>query len=50
MSTQPLHISVSMVTVVELESNGCIDDVIHDKVINIRRDEPVSSVSTQHSV
>lgn len=49
MSTQPLHISVSMVTVVELETNCCIDDVIHDK-INIGRDEPVSSVSTQHSV
>lgn len=50
MITQLLHISVTMVTVVELSSNCCIDDVIHDKVINIGRDEPVSSVSTQHSV
>ncbi|KAK1346860.1 hypothetical protein QTO34_000720 [Cnephaeus nilssonii] len=44
MSTQPLHISVSMVTVVELETNCCIDDVIHDK-INIGRDEPLAPTS-----
>ncbi|XP_036296010.1 trafficking protein particle complex subunit 13-like [Pipistrellus kuhlii] len=38
-----------MVTLVELATNCCIDDVIHDK-INIGRDESVSSVSIQQCV
>ncbi|XP_019490459.1 PREDICTED: LOW QUALITY PROTEIN: trafficking protein particle complex subunit 13-like [Hipposideros armiger] len=47
---QPLHLSVSMVTVAELSPNCGVDDVINDKIMNIGRAVPVHSVSIQHSV